>query len=83
MNNKTKTGALIGAGTPERTSEAQANINRAKLGLPLFVSKFKTISKDAVNDSEFLDVLLYVVAPIYALCFSIISFLEFNKELWK
>lgn len=33
-NNNTKTGALIGAGTPDRTSLAQANENRLKLGLP-------------------------------------------------
>ena len=39
----TKTGALIGAGTPDRTSLAQANENRIKLGLPPFKSKFDEV----------------------------------------
>lgn len=36
-----------------------------------------------VTDIEFWNSLMYVVAPVLTFLFSIILFLELNKELWK
>ena len=35
------------------------------------------------REVEFLNTLIYVFAPVLAILFSIIIFLETNKELWK
>ena len=90
MNNETKTGALIGAGTPNPTTVEQANANRVRLGLPpyspnepSFIENIIDGWKLAIKDVSFLDSLLYVIAPVLTICFSIIIFLELNKELWK
>lgn len=86
----TKTGALIGTGTPNPTTLATANENRKRLGLPPYSPKPPSTLENiisgwklAIKDVSFLDSLLYVIVPILALCFSIIIFLELNKELWK
>jgi hypothetical protein len=78
-NTKTKTGALIGAGTPERTSLAQANENRIKLGLPPFKSKFDEVYQTAVTWKEFLTGALYL-SPLYALLIGFAIFLITNAE---
>ncbi len=35
------------------------------------------------TDNDFLDSLVYVIVPVLTICFSLIIFLELNKELWK
>jgi hypothetical protein len=75
----TKTGALIGAGTPDRTSLAQANENRIKLGLPPFKSKFDEVYQTAVTWKEFLTGALYL-SPLYALLIGFTIFLITNAE---
>ena len=78
-NTETKTGALIGTGTPNPTTLAQANANREALGLPPFKSKFDEVYQTAVTWNQFLTGALYL-SPLYALLIGFAFFLITNSE---
>lgn len=78
-NTNTKTGALIGTGTPNPTTLAQANENRKKLGLPPFKSRFDEVYQTAVNWDKFLTGCLYL-SPLYFLLIAFAIFLITNVE---